>query len=111
MIGVGRGGGAACGGSLSLILVGCALELAYAGIVNGSGRSDINFLKYSYIMGQYITPQMPVSRRTRNATASSQICVCSWLNSNAFEKTSSTSFAKSTGCGYSFCFSFFYYVG
>lgn len=52
MIGVGRGGGAACGGSLSLILVGCALELAYAGIVNGSGRSDINFLKYSYIMGQ-----------------------------------------------------------
>lgn len=52
VIGVGRGGGAACGGSLSLILVGCALELAYAGIVNGSGRSDINFLKYSYIMGQ-----------------------------------------------------------
>lgn len=46
---IGCAGAGACGiFILSLIFVGCSPALAYAGIVNGSGRSDINFLKYSY---------------------------------------------------------------
>ena len=52
-----------------------------------------------------------VVRRTLRTMASSQIGVCSMLNSKAFENTSSTSLAKSREVVYSLRFKCFYMQG